>query len=287
MHSVAVLTAKKGGVQNAQTRYVPPMDISSAPYLASAVIIALMMVCVWLVSIPLKDVSIVDSFWGFGFGLSSLGIFLLSDNTKSMAQTILLIAVIAWSLRLGGYLFWRWSQEEEEDRRYQAMRKNRPLFWLQSLYIVFIFQGLLMWLIALPVTHTLAFLHTTTEPVSALALCGLAIALAGLFIETLSDWQLVKFRANPANQGKILESGLWRRSRHPNYFGDATFWWGVWIICCAISPLAVYFVFAPAIMNYLIVKISGADLLDKILAKRKPGYQEYMERTNRFIPKIF
>ena len=263
------------------------MDISSAPYLTSALIIALMMSFVWIISIPLKDVSIVDSFWGFGFGLSSLGIFLLSNGMKSTAQMILLAAVIAWSLRLGGYLFWRWSQEEEEDRRYQAMRKNRPLFWLQSIYIVFVFQGLLMWVIALPVTHTLAHTHTTTEPVSALALLGLAVALAGLVIETVSDWQLVRFRANPDNQGKILETGLWGRSRHPNYFGDTTFWWGVWIICCAISPLAVYFVFAPLLMNYLIVKISGADLLDKVLAKRKPGYEDYMARTNRFVPKFF
>ncbi|MGC6472183.1 MAG: DUF1295 domain-containing protein [Parvibaculales bacterium] len=263
------------------------MDISSAPYLISALVIAVMMGFVWLISIPLKDVSIVDSFWGFGFGLSSLGVFLLSDGMKSTAQIILLTVVIVWSLRLGGYLFWRWSQEEEEDGRYQAMRKKRPLFWLQSIYIVFIFQGLLMWVIALPVTHTLAFNHTTTEPVTPLALFGLVVALAGLIIETISDWQLVGFRANPDNQGKILETGLWGRSRHPNYFGDATFWWGVWIICCAISPLAVYFVFAPAMMNYLIVKISGADLLDKILAKRKPGYEEYMARTNRFIPKFF
>ena len=145
---------------------------------------------VWFISIPLKDVSIVDSFWGFGFGLSSLGVFLLSDGMKSTAQIILLTVVIVWSLRLGGYLFWRWSQEEEEDGRYQAMRKNRPLFWLQSIYIVFIFQGLLMWVIALPVTHTLAFNHTTTEPVTPLALFGLVVALAGLMIETISDWQL-------------------------------------------------------------------------------------------------
>ena len=263
------------------------MILSTSPFLISALIIALMMGFVWLISIPLKDVSIVDSFWGIGFGLSGLGVFLLIDGMKSTSQMMMLVAVMAWSLRLGGYLFWRWSQEEEEDRRYQAMRKNRPLFWLQSLYIVFILQGFLMWLIALPLSYALAHPHTTTEPVSLLALVGFFVALAGLLIETIADWQLVRFRANPSNQGKILDTGLWARSRHPNYFGDATFWWGIWIMCCAIAPLAVYFIFAPAIMNYLIVKISGADLLDTILAKRKPGYKDYMTRTNRFIPKIF
>lgn len=263
------------------------MDYSNTPYLISALVIACMMGFVWLISIPLRDVSIVDSFWGFGFGISALGVFLLSDNLKTLSHLLLIGAVMAWSLRLGGYLFWRWAHEEEEDRRYQAMRKNRPYFWLQSIYIVFIFQGVLMWMIGLPVTHTMAYPYDPAQSVSVISYIGFAIAGAGLVIETLADIQLVRFKANPDNQGKILDTGLWARSRHPNYFGDALFWWGTWVLCCGISPIALYFVFAPALMNFLIVKISGADLLDKILVKRKDGYADYMTKTNRFIPKLF
>ncbi len=268
------------------------MDLATAPYLTSALIIACMMGAVWVVSIPLKDVSIIDNFWGFGFGLSSIGVFWLTDNIKSGSQIILLLIIIAWALRLSGYLFWRWLQEGKEDRRYRAMRKNRPLFWLQSIYKVFLFQGCLMWLIVLPVIYALAYTDETTEPLSLLGtllgtLLGGVVALGGLIIETCADWQLVRFRANADNQGKILNTGLWSRTRHPNYFGDVMFWWGVWVICCSIAPLAIYFIFAPIIMNFLLVKISGADLLDKILSKRKPGFSDYMKRTNRFMPKIF
>ncbi len=184
----------------------------------------------------LRDVSIVDSFWGFGFGLQRLGVFLLTGNLKTLSHLMLLGIVLAWALRLGGYLFWRWSREEEEDRRYQAMRKNRPYFWLQSLYIVFIFQGVLMWIIGLPVTHVIAHPYDPMQSVSVISYIGFAIALLGLLIETLADVQLVRFKANPDNQGKILDTGLWARSRHPNYFGDALFWWGHGFYAAVFRP---------------------------------------------------
>ncbi|EJW20362.1 hypothetical protein IMCC14465_18910 [alpha proteobacterium IMCC14465] len=248
----------------------------------AAGVIFIMMSGVWGVSLFLKDVSIVDSFWGFGFGAIAVTLYLA--NPGGEAQTIMTILVVLWSLRLGLHLFIRWSGEAEEDHRYQAIRRNNPGFWWRSLYIVFGLQGLLMWIIALPVQIGLS-----VAPVSANIWIYPAalIALSGLLIETLADIQLTSFRKNPDNKGQVLNSGLWSVSRHPNYFGDALFWWGIWLVSLTITFKALFVIFAPALMTFLIIKISGADLLEKNMIKSRPGYQDYMAQTNRFIPKLF
>lgn len=248
----------------------------------AAGVIFIMMSGVWGVSLFLKDVSIVDSFWGFGFGAIAVTLYLA--NPGGEAQTIMTILVVIWSLRLGLHLFIRWSGEAEEDHRYQAIRRNNPGFWWRSLYIVFGLQGLLMWIIALPVQIGLS-----VAPVSANIWIYPAalIALSGLLIETLADIQLTSFRKNPDNKGQVLNSGLWSVSRHPNYFGDALFWWGIWLVSLTITFKALFVIFAPALMTFLIIKISGADLLEKNMIKSRPGYQDYMAQTNRFIPKLF
>jgi len=254
--------------------------------LISGLTLGVMMLTVWLLSLKLNDVSIVDAFWGFGFGLAALTMLYLADRQHGVgtAQLALVLIVCLWSLRLGGHLLSRWFGEAEEDRRYQAMRQRNPGFRWRSLYIVFALQGALIWLVALPLQ--VAF---SAAPVSLdlLGLAGAAVAVGGLSMETLADIQLTRFRNNPANAGKILDTGLWACSRHPNYFGDATFWWGVWLICVSITPAAIAVFFAPLLMNYLIVKISGAELLEHYLRKNRPGYEDYIRRTNRFIPRLF
>jgi steroid 5-alpha reductase family enzyme len=248
----------------------------------AAGVIFIMMSGVWIASLFLKDVSIVDSFWGFGFGAVAFALYFV--NAGGEAQAILTFLVSLWSLRLGLHLFIRWSAEPEEDHRYQAMRHNNPGFWWRSLYIVFGLQGLLMWVVALPVQIALSVPAVSAN----LWIYPAAfISVAGLLIETFADIQLNAFRKNPENNGKVLNTGLWSVSRHPNYFGDALFWWGIWCVSVTISLKALIVIFAPALMTFLIVKISGADLLEKSLVKTRPGYQDYMAQTNRFIPKLF
>ena len=248
----------------------------------AAGVIFIMMSGVWIASLFLKDVSIVDSFWGFGFGAVAFALYFV--NAGGEAQAILTFLVSLWSLRLGLHLFIRWSAEPEEDHRYQAMRRNNPGFWWRSLYIVFGLQGLLMWVVALPVQIALSVPAVSAN----LWIYPAAfISVAGLLIETFADIQLNAFRKNPENKGKVLNTGLWSVSRHPNYFGDALFWWGIWCVSLTISLKALFIIFAPALMTFLIVKISGADLLEKSLVKTRPGYQDYMAQTNRFIPKLF
>ena len=141
-----------------------------------------------------------------------------------------------------------------------------------------------MWVVALPVQIALSVPAVSAN----LWIYPAAfISVAGLLIETFADIQLNAFRKNPENKGKVLNTGLWSVSRHPNYFGDAFFWWGIWCVSVTISLKALLVIFAPALMTFLIVKISGADLLEKSLVKTRPGYQDYMAQTNRFIPKLF
>lgn len=253
----------------------------------SAQAIACLMLGVWVLSLVFKDASIVDVFWSLCFLTSAIAVTIRSDTLLSTGSRLLLFILALWAVRLALHLFIRWRGEEAEDGRYQSMRKSRPHFWFSSLYVVFALQGFLAWIIGMPVTYSLA---NPTLPLSEtpwLIYSGAFIALGGVLIETTADLQLTKFKSNSENQGKILDTGLWARSRHPNYFGDVVFWWGMFILCCGITSNALYFAFAPLMMNYLLVKISGADLLDKILLKRKAGYKAYMAKTNRFIPKLF
>lgn len=248
----------------------------------AACVILIMMSGVWTASLFLKDVSIVDSFWGFGFGAIAIALYFVNGGGE--AQAILTLLVSIWSLRLGLHLFIRWLAEPGEDHRYQAMRRNNPGFWWRSLYIVFGLQGVLMWVIALPVQITLS---VPAVSANLWIYPAALISVFGLLIETFADIQLTAFRKNPENKGKVLNTGLWSVSRHPNYFGDALFWWGIWCVSLTISLKVLFIIFAPALMTFLIVKISGADLLEKSLVKTRPGYQDYMAQTNRFIPKLF
>lgn len=257
--------------------------ITTSPFLTGAATIVVMLTCVWVASLVLRDAGIIDMFWGLGYALIALTTLLSSENLSPLAVATGL-AVMAWGVRLFTHLLVRWRKEPEEDYRYQNMRKKHGNhFWWRSIFTVFLFQGLLMWLVSMPFMAAFYFAGPAALP--GLTIAFLLIALGGLYMETMADIQLTQFRAT-AKKGELLDSGWWKRTRHPNYFGDALFWWGIYGAIVAATPEAIWTIFAPLTMNYLLVKVSGADLLEYRL-KKKPGYTNYMQRTNRFVPKIF
>jgi len=257
--------------------------VSDSPFRAGAAGAALMLALVWLVSVRIKDASIVDMFWGLGFAVIAAICLLVTENLAPLTAATLWL-VILWGVRLFVHLGTRWRREGEEDYRYQKMRAyHGAKFWWRSLFTVFILQGVLMWLVAMPYMAAAYFGGIVALP--GVTVIGLIIALAGLIMETLSDRQLTQFRAN-AQPGELLDSGWWARTRHPNYFADAMFWWGIYFAVVAATPEAIWTIFAPIIMSYLLMNVSGAKMLERRLIK-KPGYADYMARTNRFVPRIF
>ena len=230
----------------------------------------------WMLSLAKRDVSIVDSLWSLFF---LLAVLVYAANITTGPRTVLLFSLVAvWAVRLAGYLTWRnWG--EPEDRRYQAIReRNQPGFAWKSLYLVFGLQAILAWIIAMPLFAGIS----ATAPLTALDYAGVALWVFGFGFETVGDWQLARFKANPANRGRVLDSGLWRYTRHPNYFGEATLWWGFYLI--ALAGGGWWTVFAPLLMTILLLKVSGVSLLEQDIHERRPAYREYIARTNAFLP---
>lgn len=238
------------------------------------------MTLLWLLSLALRDASIVDPFWGSGFvGLAWL--YRVLGPEAGPRQWLLLALVTAWGLRLSLYLLVRnWG--EGEDYRYREMRQaHGAAFWWRSLFTVFLLQGALLWFIALPLfaVQTAAagrgWLWTD--------LLGLGLWGVGFFFEAVGDWQLARFKADPAHRGQVMTRGVWALTRHPNYFGDAAVWWGYYLIALGV-PGGAWTVSSPLVMTLLLLKVSGVALLEKSIAERRPGYREYARRTSAFIP---
>lgn len=246
--------------------------------LAAAVAIAILMVLTWLLSLALKNASIVDIAWGAGFVVVAWTVrFTAHGNTAR--QNLLVALVSLWGLRLAGYLFWR-NHGKGEDFRYRAMRKRwGARFGVVSLVTVFALQGFLMWVVSLGVQTA----QGRTTPVGALAIVGVVVWLIGLTFEVVGDAQLARFKANADNSGAVMDKGLWRYTRHPNYFGDATMWWGIALVCLE-TGIGALGLLGAAVMTFFLLKISGVAMLERSLAKRKPGYAEYMARTSAFFP---
>jgi steroid 5-alpha reductase family enzyme len=241
--------------------------------------IAALMIVTWLVSLPLHNASIVDLIWGLGFVVTAWVAYLTTPVATTTAHMVaLLVMVTVWGLRLSGYLAWR-NIGKGEDFRYVAMRKKygNP-FPIISLFVVFGLQGVLMWLVSLPVQAGMG----ADEPLGVLAWLGMVAWAVGVFFETTGDLQLARFKANPENKGKVMDRGLWRYTRHPNYFGDFMVWWGLYLV--ALDTGAWWSVIGPIVMTALLMKYSGAGLLEKTITKRRPGYDEYIRRTNSFFP---
>jgi len=248
-----------------------------SPLLPAAGAIALLMLLTWLLSVAKRDASIVDSCWGLGFVLVAWLAWALGGAAQSPAALLLPGLVTLWGGRLSLYLTWRnWG--EPEDYRYQAMRRRHEPFWLKSLWIVFGLQGALMWLISLPL------LCAGAPPLGVLDALGAALALAGIACETLADLQLARFKADPSNEGQVLDSGLWAWTRHPNYFGDFVTWWGLWGVALGRGAPA-WTVVAPLLMSGLLLKVSGVPLLEGRLKRTRPKYADYVARTPAFFPR--
>jgi steroid 5-alpha reductase family enzyme len=249
----------------------------------AAVAVAVLMVGIWLVSLVLRNASIVDITWGLGFVVVAW-VSALRADAASGAASVLVAMVTVWGLRLGVYLFWR-NHGNGEDYRYVAMRRRwGKRFWLISLATVFVLQGALMWIVSLPVQVA----HVGDARDGALAgvalVIGLALYAIGLLFEVVGDAQLARFKADPTNEGKVMRSGLWRYTRHPNYFGDACVWWGVGIVAQAVTG-TWWALLGPLVMNILLLRVSGVALLERSLRKRKPDYAEYVRTTSAFVPR--
>lgn len=246
----------------------------------SAITIAAIMVTTWLLSLVLKNASIVDIVWGLGFAVTScvLATTIEGDSTR---QVLLAVMVSVWGLRLAGYLAKR-NIGHGEDWRYRAMRKKQGArFGVVSLVTVFGLQGVLMWLVSLPVM----FGNADSSPgVGPLAVMGILAWVTGLLFEAVGDLQLSRFKADPANAGKVMDKGLWSLTRHPNYFGDALLWWGIGIVG-AETGSGVIGLIGPVVMTFFLLRVSGVPMLERSLSKRREGYAEYVARTSGFIPR--
>lgn len=245
--------------------------------LAGAAIFGLM-VYLWLVSLRLKDSSIVDPFWGLGFLMSNFIYFAFSHTGAVERKLLLLVLVDLWTLRLSLYLYLR-NRGKGEDKRYAAWRKEAgKAWWWRSFFNVFLLQGILMWLLSVPLLLGQAGQGSLTW----LDWLVVFIWLIGFFFESVGDWQLSAFKADTKNKGKVMDRGLWRLTRHPNYFGESLIWWAYGLI--AVATGAWWALFSPLLMTFLLLRVSGVTLLETNLKKAKPGYASYVKHTSAFIP---
>lgn len=246
----------------------------------SALFITAMMLVLWLFSLVIKNASIVDIAWGGGFVMVAW-VSAIAAHGQSLRGNLLLVLSTLWGLRLAGYLAWR-NIGHGEDFRYRAMRKHYGVrFPLISLVTVFAVQGALMWVVSLPLQ--LGQIDSETG-VGAIAIAGTIIWVIGFGFESIGDIQLARFKAKPDSAGKVMRTGLWKYTRHPNYFGDSLVWWGMAIVAAESSKGRPGLIGAIA-MTYLLMKFSGVPFLEKTITKRRPEYVEYQAATSAFFPR--
>jgi steroid 5-alpha reductase family enzyme len=246
---------------------------------ANALLVAALMLGTWLVSLWRRDASIVDVVWGLGFAAIGKVSSFLADGVAGRRVLVTLLSML-WGLRLAAYLLWR-NQGKPEDYRYQAMRRRwGARFPVVSLFTVFGLQGVLMYVISLPLQIACA---APSPGLGWLDALGVLAWLVGMAFEVTGDVQLARFRADPANAGRVLDTGLWRYTRHPNYFGDCLVWWGFFALAAG-TPVGPWTAVSPVLMTVLLRRVSGVTLLERSLARRKPGWAEYAARTNPFVP---
>jgi steroid 5-alpha reductase family enzyme len=248
-------------------------------YTSGLVILLACMTILWIVSVMLKNASIVDPFWGLSFVIVGWSYFAQTTAGNEFRKTLLIVLVTIWGLRLFIYLLWRnWGQGE--DFRYQAFRRRygRHRYWWISFFQTFMFQGVLAWIVSSPLLGA----QIQGSSLNILDYLGIGIWIIGITFEAGSDFQLARFKQDPANKSKLLTTGFWKYTRHPNYFGDAACWWGYGLLSIAAgSYLAAL---GAVVMTVLIIRVSGVALLEKSLSSDKPGYEAYVRRTSAFIP---
>lgn len=234
-------------------------------------------IATWLVSLTKRDVSIVDSVWSLLILLAAVVYAALLPQTGERLWWVLALVAL-WAIRLAGYITWRnWG--EGEDRRYQAIRaRNQPNFEWKSLYLVFGLQAVLAWIVSLSLLAALA----GTRAWGWLDTLGVALVLFGAIFETLGDAQLAAFKSRAENRGRVMDRGLWRYTRHPNYFGEFCVWWGFYLV--ALAAGGWWAIVSPLLMSVLLLKVSGVTLLESDITERRPAYRDYIARTNAFFP---
>jgi len=243
----------------------------------------------WLLSVARRDVSIVDVIWSLMLLLAAATYYLTQSEPGARGMAVLALTAV-WALRLSGHILWR-SWGEPEDHRYQAIRaRNEPGFVWKSAYLVFGLQCVLAWIVSLPL---LAAMAGSSAP-GWLDLAGAALVVFGTGFETVADLQLARFRRQGETGGRrhagaaggsshgVMDRGLWRYSRHPNYFGEFCVWWGFYLL--ALSAGGAWTIVSPLLMSVLLLKVSGVSLLEKDIALRRPAYRDYVARTNTFFP---
>lgn len=246
----------------------------------AAFIILVSVTAVWILSLLLRDASIADIFWGLGFVVVVWTTLALHGSEGPRPWLVTALAT-CWGLRLAWHILVRnWGRGE--DFRYRKWREEAGRAWWWRSYVkVFLTQGATMWIVALPLVAVAS--RRNQRPLGWLDAVGIIVFCTGLFFEAVGDWQLTRFRANPANRGQVMTTGLWRYTRHPNYFGDATVWWGHYLV--AVAAGAWWTILSPALMTFLLMRVSGVAMLESSLAKTKPGYREYVESTSAFFPR--
>lgn len=252
--------------------------------LTLASVVGLMALC-WRISVAIGDVSFIDAIWAYGMVFAVAVAALLVGGPAGPAGWALVGLTALWGLRLGTHLITRWRRLGR-DPRYEkilghAMEKQGMSFAKAAWLRAFGMQGPLLWGVSLPAQAGL--LADAGAPLPGWGLVGVALALIGIAFETIGDAQLEAFRADPANRGRVLDTGLWRYTRHPNYFGDFTTWWGIFIVGLAAGA-PVWTIVGPLFLSFTLTRWSGAPMLEKSLKKHRPGYEDYIRRTSGFFP---
>jgi steroid 5-alpha reductase family enzyme len=236
----------------------------------------------WLASLARRDVSLVDRMWPVFIASACIVYFELLP-AAGPRRICMLALVLAWALRLGIYITRRnWGHAE--DRRYQEIRaRNQPNFEVKSLYLIFGLQAVLAWIVSAPMLAAAGL----DRALNWLDDLGIVLTALGIGFEAVSDWQMSRFRADPANRGQVMDRGLWRYTRHPNYFGESCVWWGLWLMALAAGGVgAAWSVISPVLMTGLLLKVSGVSLLERDIIQRRPQYRDYIERTSAFVPSL-
>ncbi len=256
------------------------MDGQLSIYLMNLGIALGLMVCVWGLSLLLRNASVVDTFWGLGFVLVAWTTFFAAEGYVGR-RLVISGMVTFWGLRLATHIASR-SWGKGEDRRYRAWRERAgERFWWMSLFTVFGLQGMLLWVIALGVqAGQIARFPAAFTWLDAL---GVLVWVMGFGFETVADWQLTRFKSNPANQGHVMDRGLWAYSRHPNYFGEMLVWWGVFLVVLS-TPRGIWTIVSPLTITFLLLRVSGVTLLEKTIVDSRPDYADYQRRTSAFFP---
>jgi len=250
-------------------------------FTANATLIAGCMGSLWLLSLVLRDASIVDVFWGLGFVAVGCLSFAVTDGGASTRSRLLVALATVWGLRLAIHLFRR-NAGHGEDPRYAAMRRHwgARFAWV-SLFTVFAFQAVVMWVVSLPLQLG-QVVHG--GPLGPLDVAGATLFSVGFGFEAVGDLQLARFRADPANAGRVMDRGLWRYTRHPNYFGDFCVWWGLYAVALS-TPYGPWSLAGPVVMSILLMRVSGVPMLERSIRKRRPGYEDYARHTSAFFPR--